>query len=148
MTREEILSMEAEELRQRIGENIFGYIVEVRKGFRSFGDGTFIEDPTDRISASYALCYIADRWTTEGGEEVLVWEELPYYSTNISAAWQVVERMRELDYLFSLTNYDNYKLEYQARFYNRTSSHSGFGAAPEAICKAALLAKLEEVKND
>lgn len=65
------------------------------------------------------------------------------YSTGISAAWQVVEKMRELDYMFSLANYDNYKLEYQAKFYNPASSHYAVGPAPEAICKAALLAKLE-----
>lgn len=89
MMKEEILAMKAEELRQKIGEGIFGYTVETRKGFRSFGDGTFIEDQTDRIDAAYAFCYIADRWKAKDGEEVLVWEELPNYPEDISAAWQV-----------------------------------------------------------
>ncbi|GAH36691.1 unnamed protein product [marine sediment metagenome] len=58
--------------------------------------------------------------------------------------------MRELDYSLSLTNHDNYKLIYQIRFYNYldpTLSYCAVGAAPEAICKAALLARLDEIKR-
>lgn len=150
MMKEEILAMKAEELRQKIGEGIFGYTVETRKGFRSFGDGTFIEDQTDRIDAAYAFCYIADRWKAKDGEEVLVWEELPNYPEDISAAWQVLEKLKKewgcITLLWDVGSWDIILESYDTckTFFLGKESGLTYKELPEAICKAALLAKLKE----
>ena len=71
MTDEEIDAMEAgEDLDHAIAEDVFGFPV-----FREQKDGK--------------LYLGASRMHHE-------WRELPRYSTDIAAAWQVVERMRQL----------------------------------------------------
>jgi hypothetical protein len=67
-----------------------------------------------------------------------VWSR--HYSTDISAAWEVVEKMQG----------DFWKLEfiggsYRARFIN-SKLHQWELTAPLAICRAALLTVLEETK--
>jgi len=65
------------------------------------------------------------------------------FSTDISAAWQVVERMEELGFYFRL---DSWEVEFYASGVDMSKNTVTFGALAsrlvcEAICKAALLAK-------
>ena len=73
-----------------------------------------------------------------------------HYSTNIADAWMVVEKMIE-KYEFALEfNAEEFNLEWWAVFFLDDELESLFDAAapnaPEAICKAALLAVMEEEK--
>lgn len=63
-------------------------------------------------------------------------EPVPFYSTDIAAAWQVVEKMITDKGLFCLT-IDDESDGFWCHFGN--CAHEAYGTAPEAICKAALL---------
>ena len=69
----------------------------------------------------------------------------PYYSTDISAAWQVEERMKELelmkDYADELAFLVLHPLGYDISAMEQVFAAAH--ASPEIRCKAALLAKLE-----
>lgn len=66
----------------------------------------------------------------------------PLYSIDISAAWQVVEKMEELGWGFTLVTSDRVARCFPLSF-NKPSSKWVIGKKiPEAICKAALIAKL------
>ncbi|GAB7057397.1 hypothetical protein JCM16163A_41460 [Paenibacillus sp. YK5] len=64
---------------------------------------------------------------------------IPHYSTDISAAWEVVEKMKRNDWVFVINSISE---EWTALFYlDRIHEHEvTCNSAPEAICKAALLA--------
>jgi hypothetical protein len=68
--------------------------------------------------------------------------EIPNYSTDISAAWEVVERYKEK---FNICTYmkdeEGFEDGWIVKF--GESGVMGIEAAPEAICKAALLAVME-----
>ena len=72
------------------------------------------------------------------------WFPSCHYSTEISAAWEIVEKMREVGYFIRLADQDKF---FRARFYDpeflpvEKPSWVKAETAPEAICKAALLAK-------
>lgn len=61
--------------------------------------------------------------------------ELPVYSTDIAAAWMVVERMKELGYPFELGDSEE---GYYATYWNETSAPVYGSSMPECICKAAI----------
>lgn len=115
-TREQILSMPAEkELDILVAERVMGFKIE-----------------------------------TPWAEQCTIWDgrEVRYFepSIDISAAWEVVEKLSrgKTDNSFVLEfHYERY----YARFGNvpfRPYRDEMYESAPEAICKAALLASLEE----
>lgn len=137
MTKEEILAMEAgRELDKVVGEKVFGLDVKVFQGF------------IDKYSYQY-------RTPSEYGE---TYEFLPFYSTDISAAWLVVEKMCNWDVgdnMLVLTgqakdptsNNDTggwWEAEVNGDW---GKAIAGGKAASGAICKAALLVKLEEARR-
>lgn len=75
--------------------------------------------------------------------ERTVFRDVPFYSSSISDAWEVVEKMRT-EYKKYVTIHDNAHLNYDVRF---SGFHSPefvrLSSLPEAICKAAVLAYLE-----
>ncbi|PZD95205.1 hypothetical protein DNH61_11640 [Paenibacillus sambharensis] len=68
------------------------------------------------------------------------------YSTDIAAAWEVVEKMRSNDYLLDIGNGSG--AGYAAMFYNPNKTIFLIGpyteTAPDTICKAALLVMIKE----
>ena len=77
-------------------------------------------------------------------EEIFHWvykaRVMPYYSTDISAAWQVVEKLVKR-YVFDLY-FDDVGDCWVCKLFDGQQEYKGYGqAAPEAICKAALIAK-------
>ncbi len=84
------------------------------------------------------------------GEQTVV----PSYSTDIAAAWTVVERMRELGWRMLLENWVSSDDAYAAFFHPqdryRYGNHIGVtdDTAPVAICRAALRAVGVEVWED
>jgi hypothetical protein len=69
-----------------------------------------------------------------------------HYSTDISAAFQVVEKMRERGYFFGLILEENGKwnCEYTDSSYELRGETENAPSAPEAICRAALSAISKE----
>lgn len=100
-----------------------------------FGDSKreceeWLADTLKRHPDSWVKNYHVDKWAR--------W---PRYTTDIAAAWEVVEKMRECGFNVSIWAYDSPK---RVRCMIESSSHGpqfSFLAetAPEAICKAALL---------
>ena len=91
---------------------------------------------------------ITDQYPVSDQEGYIV----DYYSTDISAAWEVVEKMSKTCFSeVAMTELDDGAWGWMARFIlvlNEPYTVKGYRAtaktAPEAICKAALLAVLEE----
>ena len=81
----------------------------------------------------------ADWVGTRDGERTV----LPTYSTDIAVAWEVVEKMEEGRFTFSIDNVDG---SWQARFHgerggiSRTLAYAQAPTAPYAICRAAIAA--------
>ena len=114
MARDEILKMEAgRELDALVAEKIFGF---VDLGPLQFA-GLRYQKPT-----------------TDG---VVVLGRLPYYSTDIAAAWQVVEKYR---CGFKLEFVDLYRRWYCEFTINENLQSALAETSPHAICRAALLA--------
>ena len=144
MTKEEILAMEAgKELDTLVAEKIMNHPMP-----------DFIpEDALDLYLSGRAIHY--DSWTCvclydEG--DTPKWVPDPY-STDISAAWQVVEKLTEewtkgnkpisIDvsydcgaYEAKIETWDEDKCDWNEPIFS-----GAYDAAPEAICKAALIAK-------
>ena len=76
---------------------------------------------------------------TDHGVEVLY--DLPHYSTEIAAAWEVVEKMRE-KYGFLLTDETPWIAELIDCDFLRITGEAE--TAPLAICRASLLSVLQE----
>ncbi len=162
------------DLDKLVGETIFGYKIEERDGFydyhRSFTE--MQNNPYGRAGASRskALCILTDdRPLTKDEldeykrdmanpllklrfipEQAECWVELPEYSTDISDAWQVVDFFTTGEYIFALVWCVNHwaisidKADSDGHSVQCLARVDATNQAPEAICKAALLAKLEE----
>jgi hypothetical protein len=69
----------------------------------------------------------------------------PHFSTDISAAWEAVEKMKQGGHIFTFEMVTDDEDQYSAGFERKMEDYkpiwSGFGdTAPLAICRAALLA--------
>lgn len=62
----------------------------------------------------------------------------PSYSSNIAAAFQVVERMNELRYSVSIYSQGSWRVEFEDRTDNLTEYRAFGDTLPLAICRAAL----------
>ena len=119
MTKEEILAMEPEELSQKVAEEIMG------ECYHQHWDGN--KDSIDCLKC---------------GESRFYHQKSQEYSTDISAAWQIVDRLVDSAhyYMFDVKKvYVN--TPWEASFEGRIAQGK---TVPEAICKAALLIKLLE----
>lgn len=128
MTADEIGRLSGEALRVAVAERVFGYKWQQADGGRRgwFANGALTE-----------------RWTRSRQPDAPALL-LPRYESDIAAAFEVVERMRERDYDFE---YECANGEHHAKFgldgdYSRGGMR-GMCAA-EAICRAALLAVADE----
>jgi len=134
MNKEEILKMEAVDLKVAVAQEVMGWEFKRERKWGWYIDKQFM----------------ASSW----------WSP----STDIPAAWQVVERMRSMEdgegnpLLCCLTIYSDHDLCWDIRWCyselsNRNDGHKThrlptcFDEFPEAICKAALIARLAEIKR-
>jgi hypothetical protein len=104
-------------------------------------------DVIDRRVATEVMGWRVEKGTywTQSAEGGNTWRVIPPFSTNIAAAWLVVERMRELGWAFAL--YDPAFDVDQAKELVRCDWKKGHeswmfmaDSAPAAICAAALAA--------
>jgi hypothetical protein len=149
MTREEILAMPADrELDALVAEKVMGLT-----GYEF--DDTHWYCPTCKAwvhPAQVTFHEVHERcqtpvvsdWCDEEGNV------MPEYSTDISAAWEVVEKIHEKRFLFDASL--SVGAGYTVRFYNRDKETFHMApyipTAPEAICKAALIAVMEVQAHD
>lgn len=101
----------------------------------------------DKLIAEKIMALTGIRWSTSyptdwiysNGEYVvgknLGWDALPRYSTDISAAWEVVEKLRHRG-LFQINVWHNDMCQVNLSNCDAVVSET----APLAICRAALLA--------
>ena len=75
------------------------------------------------------------------------WEPCPWYSTDVADAWEVVERLRQMDYVGLVVKaYPlGLKDQYVASVPGSTTAFAEAQTAPHAICVAALKAVGAEV---
>lgn len=142
MTRDEILAMEpGRELDAIVAENVIKFELEEGRGM------------LEKISPEFAkfMGYPVEEY--EKPNLVIKWEnsiggqkEIPNYSSDISAAWEVVEHFKSKGYLFSLKNLVGGKYEFSLTDWGGMCSiYTGQGDTPSsAIVKAALLTTLRE----
>lgn len=131
MTRDEILAMElGRELDALVAEKVMGWTV-----FREKHNGYELED--DEIAIGYPP-----------GEDI---NSVPYeiedYSTHIQTAWVVFNKIKDLGAWIEVAwnpKKKHYRCAIGANFTNgklkTTIDENKFQTAPEAICKAALIA--------
>jgi len=133
MTREEILAMKpGRELDALVGEYVFGFKrVKTPPDYYGKNGGTDVLVPRN-LPEFYNYPPIG---------EIQLWYMCRHWSTDISAAWEVVEKMREKGSHFFVRDTGNNEVLVQFSYlYGR-----GYIAktAPEAICKSSLLAVME-----
>lgn len=126
MNKEEILAMEAGlELDMLVGQYVIGFEDYLKES----GKRPVVRD------GRYGKNYF----------------DLPNYSTDISAAWEVVEKLRET-HCYKIYDYGRNMHKNDPHHVTFSPSEKGWehsnearaSTAPEAICKAALLAVMEE----
>jgi hypothetical protein len=137
MNREEILAMvPGRELDCIIAENVFN--VKINKTI-------------SRLINEHVSMSISDVYGDENLEPIqdTTVKRIKDYSTDIAAAWEVVEKF-DYNYLWRWDGVTRYAMpngmKWECKFTEKgaTSDNMGYGlTAPEAICKAALLAVME-----
>ena len=70
------------------------------------------------------------------------WKPLPYYSTDIGAAWEVVEKMKE-EYAITIETVD--EIQWSIWLSNTKIKREINTSLPHAICKVALAAKVVSI---
>lgn len=111
----------------------------------------------DALVAEKVMGYTIERFTfrCDGmSEETMIWlqAENKYnqvsFSTDISAAWEVVEKMKQNEWSVTIQAYGNEPnevTEYEVTFgFLNEKPAAAVKSAPEAICKAALIAVLDK----
>jgi len=140
MTREEILAMKAgNELNAEVAKNLFN--CDVR--WQEMSDG----------KKTWYIPYCGCEYKLHKHPHTPAYaNDLNGYSGEILAAWYVVNKMREMGYLLGLqqlAGHPSFRAEFsKGLFPNEIKGEAEAESAPEAICKAALLARLEKSKKD
>ena len=132
MTRDEILNMQAgRELDALISMHIFGKNPELRMDFTT-------KTSTELCIAHYSYSAPVHVFKTQDG----YFSVLPRYSTDIAAAWQVVEKLRETMYFVSISASADCGASWLCEWTTADTAIDFVraGTMPLAVCRAALLA--------
>lgn len=157
MTREDILNMEAgRELDRLVDEKIFGihFETDIKKLVKDFSNkkARVLLNNGCYINKNHDLIFDKDEYNKlfEHGHYIPKWEKwlidnskirysIENYSTSISSAWQIVEKIK--------TKKESIQGLFLTELRLLTKSNNEFflfALTPLAICKAALLTTLEE----
>lgn len=140
MTREDILSMKpGRELDALVAEKVMEWIEVECFGIK--------DNKIKRPPVSGCQTIIARGWN----QQIKMYATLPNYSTDISAAWEIVNKKQTFPYSISKCNNGKWSINWCSSNYecmNCDEECTGkfeveADTAPEATCKAALLASLE-----
>lgn len=130
------------EMDARVAVEIFGWEWhEWQASFESGGKVRCLRHPSKFIYGVYG----------PADEPPIYQNALPHYSTDIAAAWQVVEQMRRAGYVSGCSDLtmDSGQEWWHWTFWDYSSKKhvdfDGYGTAPLAICLAAL--KVAEMRK-
>lgn len=129
MTQDDVMRLSGRELDAAVAELVFGLrVVEC--------------DPVDGRYGPYTVR--EGHWTRVNGETYPLLDLLPEYSTDIAAAWEVVDRLRDLNWhvVVKTKGYMLWHCVLEADFPPYMEGAIA-PTAPEAICRAALLSALK-----
>lgn len=89
--------------------------------------------------------YNDPKYFNSSNNNIRVWDDdLPRYTTDIAAAWEVVEKLRP-DILLNVQPYGDFWHCKAFTVHMHELAHTRAKSAPEAICLAALRAKGVEI---
>lgn len=104
-----------------------------------------IHEHVMRREVKYADHVPPGRWEYSASESGTPFDEVPHYTTDIAAAWQVVEALRALGFDIDVSAGVNCRLAWECTIAPRPNTdgfYVGEGStAPLAICRAALKAR-------
>jgi hypothetical protein len=147
MTKEEILKMGAgREMDALVGEQIYKQKIEWMDCQRNPECGDLEAYTWTKHSKAYPIekhpCYFI------GGT---LWETIPFFSTDISAAWEVVEKLehnwnllREVGMCGTTPTEGSMQYRFILAYPNLEMVGVTATTAPLAICRAALIAVMED----
>lgn len=134
LTREEILAMEPVELGPAVAEHIFQAKVIGKENFPELSllIGWFGKEAWKPMKGTWHNA----EWRTS---EERAWLDCPRFGEDISAAWEVLNKLIEMGMEINVGFYKKWDcaLDYRGTQWNEQAD-----TAPEAICKTALLAVL------
>lgn len=138
MTKDEILAMKPGRELDALVENMLG--IENIQKWCTEDSGELEQCLFDWDNDCRNCVHLEEHGTNEGCEhyQTII---LPY-STDISAAWEVVAKFKGYCYLFQYNNWIDGKWEAKLLWRGARGITGEGDTAPEAICKAALLAKI------
>ncbi len=145
MTRDEILSKESgPELNKLVALNVMGYqLYHYDKDIQKNCYYQLWDEQTEPFFDAKRGYYNLGECKTEDE----AWELCPKFSESIEAAWQVLTKMKGNGFTWMMgeTDVDGYVAVELGVGLITTRNHNAVAkTAPEAICKAALLAILDE----
>lgn len=128
------------EMDARIATEVMGWTRRVRKGARPLSATDDWKPPEGDLEIDFYWL-----WAPPGLSPETHWRALPKYSSDIAAAFQVVERVKELGFeVFEVHNHcpdAPWCALFCSEKINEANLYEGQGdTAPEAICRAALCA--------
>jgi Phage ABA sandwich domain len=95
------------------------------------------------LTIDSAMCYPANKEECDIFRNGAFYKVCPYYSIDITTAWEVVEKIKESNDPFYLSFYDH---KYLCQF-AKDKDHAIADTAPHAICLAALKAKGVDINS-
>lgn len=138
LTREKVMAMEVDELSLAVAENVFNAKICGRN-----------DDPEAKLLIgeieSGVWKPLKGRWQTANwrNSDEKAWLDCPRYAEDISAAWEVVDKLKR-EWSISILNWggdDPYEVIFG---YQEGDCRSASQSLPEAICRAALLTTIKE----
>ena len=85
----------------------------------------------------FSLVYEGPDNLVETSKDRVLRRLLPHYSTNIAAAWEVVEKLKSNDYRFHLDSLGSFHFCFFIHEVYETTGKADANTAPLAICLAA-----------
>lgn len=129
MTRDQIMALEGRELDVAVEEHVMGIAVQGVPFIPRDVEPTAVFG--DEAAREYNKVY-----------PTVAVKRVPHHSTDIAAAWQVVEKLRGRGHWVDIR--DDKPSGWRVSFGEEMTAHGN--TAPEAICKAALLAVQPDVR--
>lgn len=142
-TREQVLGMVAgRELDKLIGQHIMRY--RLYHYDKDIEENCYIMLVDEDFDSVLNLGYVGERDTEEEA-----WDDCPHFSTDIAAAWEVVEKMRLESWGVTITSWGHDETMGEDPWlvtfgFQRGPCNFMSLSFPEAACKAALLSLLKE----
>ena len=125
-----------------VGRKMDALVAEKIMGFEYREVRVDVSSNPDRFE--YRTLKTLVRPRSKARERFFGWDDqVPQYSTNVAAAWEVVEKMGELGYTCHIEWKGSDRTSAgsaEVTFVKHLTEGHGVGTMPEAVCRAALMA--------